>query len=110
MAVVFSKVSLLADNGSNEEFLCSGIPDREEDLRDWTAYDNFLEDNPDAESIDVTVESYSYGEGERFIANEYEVAAFTQRGEGFLTHPGVNNIGTSKFVILTDNEDFGIEL
>ena len=42
MAVVFSKVSLLADNGSNEEFLCSGIPDREEDLKDWTAYDNFL--------------------------------------------------------------------
>lgn len=105
MAVVFSRVSLLADNGSTEDFLVGGIPESADDLEGWTAYENFLEDNPDAKDIDINVSSYQYGEGEVLPANVYEVAAFTLRGERFLTHPDVHLTQTDRFIILLDQEE-----
>ena len=33
--------------------------------------------------------------------NEYEIAAYTGRGEGFLTHPDVRPHGSSEFTIYT---------
>lgn len=105
MAVLFSHITLSADNGSTETFLCSGIPEKAEDLEDWTAYSNFLEDNPDIESIDVEVKSFLYGDGEIVDANEYEVAYFTQRGEGFINRSTVKPFGESNFIVLTDNEE-----
>ena len=105
MAVLFSKVQLHADNGSCEEFLCGGIPDSEGDLEDWTAYQNFIEDNPDASNMTVTVESYVYGAGETYRADEYEIALFTMQGEDFLSHPAVQKTQDSEFVILLDQEE-----
>lgn len=106
MAVLFSHITLSAENGSTETFLCGGIPKNESGLENWTAYQNFLEDNPEIESIDVEVKSYVYGEGEITDANEYEVAYFTKRGPDFLERSTVKPYEESNFIILTDNEDF----
>lgn len=51
MAVLFSHVTISAENGSADSFLCGGIPDSESDLENLTAYQNFLEDNPKIEYI-----------------------------------------------------------
>ena len=74
MAVLFSHITLSAENGSTETFLCGGIPENEEALENWTAYQNFLEDNPEIESIDVEVKSFLYGEGEIVDAGEESVS------------------------------------
>ena len=105
MGVLFSKVQLNADNGATEEFLCAGIPDCAEDLEDWVAYQDFLEDNLDAEFLDMEVQSYIYGDGETYMANEYEIAAYTQRGETFLSHPCVQQTQDSRFTVLLDVEE-----
>ena len=80
MAVLFSHITLSADNGSTETFLCGGIPENEDGLENWTAYQNFLEDNPEIESIDVEVKSFLYGDGEIVDANEYEIEYFLRTG------------------------------
>lgn len=105
MAVLFSHITLSAENGSTETFLCGGIPENESGLEHWTAYQNFLEDNPEIESIDVEVKSFVYGEGEITDANEYEVAYFTKRGPDFLERSTVKPYEESNFIILTDNEE-----
>ena len=89
MSVMFSKVKLTADNGSAATLLCSGSPKDHYDLEDWTIYQKFMSDNLDSKSVKAEVDTYLYGEGEVFIANIYEVAAFTGRGEKFLSHPDV---------------------
>ena len=84
MAVLFSHITISADNGSTETFLCGGIPENETDFENLTAYQNFLEDNPEIEAIDVEVKSFIYGDGDVVDANEYEVAYFTKRGPDFI--------------------------
>lgn len=101
MAVLFSQVTVSADNGSKETFLCSGIPKREEDFENWIKYQDFLKGNPGAEKIEVNVKSFVYGDGDITDANEYEVAYFTKRGEDFLERSTVKPYGESKFIILT---------
>ena len=103
MAVLFSQVIVSADNGSKESFLCSGIPKREANLKNWIKYQNFMKDNPDAETVEVNVKSFVYGDGEMTDANEYEVAYFTKRGEEFLERSTVKPYEESKFIIMPDN-------
>lgn len=110
MAVLFSNILLSADNGSTDSFLCGGIPDKAEDFENWTTYQNFLEDNPEIEAIDVEVKSYVYGDGELMDANEHEVAYFTMRGESFLKRSTVRLYDESNFIILTDNENIEMEM
>ena len=74
MAVLFSHITLSVDNGSTETFLCGGIPDNESAFENIIAYQNFMEDNPEIEAIDVEVKSFLYGDGDVVDANEYEVA------------------------------------
>ena len=105
MAVLFSQVTVSADNGSKESFLCSGIPKREEDFEHWIKYQNFMKDNPNAEALEVNVKSFVYGDGDITDADEYEVAYFTKRGEEFLERSTVKPYGESKFEITADNED-----
>ena len=104
MAVLFSHITISADNGSTETFLCGGIPDKESDFDNLTAYQNLLEDNPEIESIDVEVRSFLYGDGEVVDANEYEVAYFTKRGPDFIERSTVKPYDESSFIILTDND------
>ena len=99
MSVMFSKVTLTADNGSAATLLCSGSPKDHYDLEDGTIYQKYMSDNLESKSVKAEVDTYLYGEGEVFIANIYEVAAFTGRGEQFLTHPDVHWQGRSAFTI-----------
>ena len=107
--MLFSKVTLTADNGSTDEFLCSGIVNCEEDLENADLYNEFLEDNPDADSIVVDSKAYSYGEGESEKASEDDLIYLATRGEDFLASNEVDEIESSHFIILTDNEDFDEE-
>ena len=43
MAVLFSAVTLTADN-NQVEFLAAGIPRDSDDLEGWTAYENFMDE------------------------------------------------------------------
>ena len=43
MAVLFSAVTLTADN-NQVEFLAAGIPRDADDLEGWTAYENFMDE------------------------------------------------------------------
>ena len=101
MAILFSKVNLTADNGNKAELLCSGVPKSNYDLEDWLIYQKFICDNMDASKIKADVQSYLYGEGEVFVANEFEIAAYTGRGERFLTHPDVHPYCSSAFTVYT---------
>ena len=96
---MFSKVTLTADNGNTASLLCSGCPHDNYDLEDWTIYQKFMSDNLNSKSVKADVDTCLYGEGEVFVANEYEVAAFTGRGEKFLTQPDVHWQGSSEFSV-----------
>ena len=99
MSVMFSKVKLIADNGNTAVLLCSGCPRDNYDLEDWMIYQKFVSDNLHCKSVNAEVETYLYGDGEVFTANEYEIAAFTGRGEKFLHHPDVRLQSISSFTI-----------
>lgn len=62
-------------------------------------HQKFMSDNLGCESVKAEVETYLYGEGDVFKANEYEVAAFTGRGEKFLHHPDVHLQSMSSFTV-----------
>ena len=104
MAVLFSHITLSAENGSTETFLCGGIPDNESAFENIIAYQKFMEDNPEIEAIDVEVKSFLYGDGEVVDANEYEIAYFTKRGPDFIERSTVKPYDDSNFIILTDND------
>jgi len=111
MALLFSKVALLADDGmSTVEFLVCGIPREADDLAGYTAYEDFVEEHSDSECFDVTAEAYIYGDGETETANIYEVTAFTKRGDDFLKHPDVQLIEKVNFEIYNNQNDMEMEL
>ena len=51
MAVLFSKVTLTADNGNTAQLLCGGIPTSNYDLEDWLIYQKFICDNMSCREI-----------------------------------------------------------
>lgn len=67
MAVLFSAVTLTADN-NQVEFLAAGVPRDADDLEGWTAYENFVDELDSEQEVSVHVEAYLYGEGETFKA------------------------------------------
>ena len=73
MAVLFSAVTLTADN-NQVEFLAAGVPRDADDLEGWTAYENFMDELDSEQEVSVHVEAYLYGEGETFKATPEEVA------------------------------------
>ena len=84
--LLFSKVTLTADNGSTDEFYCGGIVNCEENLENVV---------------------YSYGEGESENPDDEELAKIANKGDEFLDSENVDEIESSSFIILTDNEEFG---
>lgn len=68
MAVLFSAVTLTADN-NQVEFLAAGIPRDADDLEGWTAYEDFMDELDSEQEVSVHVEAYLYGEGETFKAS-----------------------------------------
>ena len=109
MSKLFSRVSLTADNGSTDEYLCPGMLVTEEQIADTDGYCDFIEDNPDAESITVDVEHYLYGEGESENADEDDIAEFEKRGEDFLNSDEVDYLDYNRFVIPIGSEGFSME-
>ena len=107
--ILFSKVTLTADNDSMDTFLCPGFPDCEEQIADTDGYMNFLEDNPDTESVVVEVERYSYGEGESRNADDDEIAMLEKRGKSFLDSNAVDYLGYDRFIVQIDDEGFSME-
>ena len=100
MAVLFSAVTLTADN-NQVEFLAAGIPRDADDLEGWTAYENFMDELDSEQEVSVHVEAYLYGEGETFKATPEEVAYFKMRAdadEEFL-HDHCDNIEDADFTI-----------
>ena len=67
MGVMFSKVTLTADNGSVTTLLCSGLPKDHYDLEDWTNYQKFMSDNLDSKSVKAEVDTISTAKA-RFIS------------------------------------------
>ena len=55
--------------------------------------------NLGSNSVKAEVDTYLYGEGEVYIANIYEVASFTGRGEKFFLNPDVHWQSSSEFTI-----------
>ena len=109
MSKLFSRVSLIADNGSVDEYLCPGVPDTEEQITETDGYCDFIEDNPDAESVTVDVEHYLYGKGESENADEDDIAEFEKRGEDFLNSDEVDYLDYNHFIIPTGSEGFSME-
>ena len=105
MAILFSKVSLKADDGT-DEFLIGGAPSDEDELSGWAPYDDFIESLTDEAEIEVYVESYLYGEGETVRATPEEVAYMQMRmdsDEDFLSKH-CDNISDCSFNILHEPE------
>ena len=106
MAILFSKVSLKADDGI-EEFLIGGAPSDEDELSGWAPYDDFIDSRTGEAEIEVYVESYLYGEGETFRATREEVAYMQMRmdrDERFLAEHW-DNISDCSFSILHEPEE-----
>ena len=52
MAVLFSAVTLTADN-NQVEFLAAGVPRDADDLEGWTAYENFVDELDSEQEVSV---------------------------------------------------------
>ena len=106
MAILFSKVSLKADDGT-DEFLIGGAPSDEDELSGWAPYDDFIDSLRDEAESEVYVESYLYGEGETVRATPEEVAYMQMRmdrDERFLAEH-CDNISDCSFNILHEPEE-----
>lgn len=112
MAVLFSAVTLTADN-NQVEFLAAGIPREADDLEGWTAYENFMDELDSEQEVNVHVEDYLYGDGETFKATPEEVTYLKMRAdadEEFL-NDHCDNIEDSDFTIhWSPDELYGVEL
>ena len=78
MAILFSKVSLAADD-KNTSFLVSGSPADAKSLLGWTAYHTFINSLAPATHVIASVTTYTYGGEDVFDATPEEVAYLTMR-------------------------------
>ena len=78
MAIVFSKITLRADELETQFFSC-GMVRESGDLDPYTLYHEFTEEISSETEISVHVDTHLYGEGERFDATPEEMAYFTIR-------------------------------
>lgn len=107
MALLFSRVTLRANNGE-AVFLTCGTPKSAEDLENYTAFQEFLDGLDDKTVINTTAESLLYGDGEVFEADINEVAYFTirQSNDGsFLSR--CEKVGESTFSFTHSPTDHG---
>ena len=107
MALLFSKVTVKADENEKQFFTC-GVPTSARDLDNYSAYQGFLDELDGKTDIDLKVESYLYGEGEVFEANIYEVAYFTIRqsqDESFLSRCKKKDEKTISFTYCPTEQD-----
>jgi hypothetical protein len=63
MAILFSKVTM-RDDYNESEFFVGGFPHEADDLEDWTAYHEFLDEITEDTVVNVRAQAFLYGEGE----------------------------------------------
>ena len=106
MALLFSAVTMKSGEAETR-FLVGGIPRIKNDLKGWTAYENFIR-KANGE-IEVQVDSYAYG-GETLVkATVEEVAYLTKRLESrtdFLER-SCDLLGRSQFTIKNEKGEGG---
>ena len=78
MSLLFTKVTV-TDSEDGAEFLVRGIPRSIEDLRGYTAFEEFLDGICLDDDITVYCAPYTYGEGEPVVATLEELAYLTMR-------------------------------
>lgn len=108
MALLFSVLTMKSGEAESR-FLVGGIPRMKNDLKGWTAYENFIcKANGE---IDVQVDSYAYG-GETLVkATVEEVAYLTKRLESrtdFLER-SCDLLGRSQFTIKNEKGEKSYE-
>lgn len=101
MSIRFSRVTAMT-NEKSAIFLVGGIPQSVEDLKGWTAFQEYMADIKNI-PVTVSVETYTYGEGETVDATPEEIAYVYKRIEmraDFIETRTVK-IGESEFFIGT---------
>lgn len=102
MSKTFSYVELETDTGISDSGYMSGIPDRE-DLENSDLYSELMEDCEGAESIKVTVNSYTYGEGASEPANERDLE-YIRTQKNFTDRDEVDWLQSDSFTIFPEQE------
>lgn len=102
MSKIFSFVELETDTGVFDSGYIGGIPDQE-DIENSDLYSDLLEDCGGAASIKVTVNSYTYGEGESEPADEKDLE-YIRTQKNFTERDEVDWLQSDSFTIYPEQE------
>ena len=102
MSKTFSFVELETDTGISDSGYMSGIPDRD-DVENSDPYCELMEDCGGTESIKVTVNSYTYGEGESEPADERDLE-YIRTQKNFTERDEVDWLQSDGFTIYPEQE------
>lgn len=106
MSLRFSRVKAMTENKASI-FLVGGVPHSQADLDCWTAFRTFAEDLKEDEQITVSIEIFTYGDGEPNDATPEEIACFYMRLEkrpDFI-EARTQKIGESEFFMWLDKKE-----
>ena len=98
MSKIFSVVELETNTGISDSGLMGGIPDRE-DVEGADIYQELVEDCGGSEYINVTVNSYIYGEGESENASGEDLEWIKSQPD-FINSDEVTPLQDTSFTIL----------
>lgn len=102
MSKIFSVVELETSTGISDSGYMGGIPDRE-DVKKSDLYQELLEDCGDTASIQVTVNSYTYGDGEREHADDEDLE-YIRSQKDFTDRDEVEWLQSNSFTIYPKQE------
>ena len=80
MSIRFSRITI-EENNVSTQFLVSGCPQQSEDLKGWTAFEDFMKGVQKGSSVIAHIETFLYGEDEQYDATPEEVAYMYKRIE-----------------------------
>ena|SRR5659263_397413 len=98
MSKIFSVVELETNTGISDSGLMGGIPDHE-DVEGSYLYQELVEDCGGSEYINVTVNSYSYSEGESENASDEDLEWIKSQPD-FINSDKVTPLQDTSFTIL----------
>lgn len=102
MSKIFSVVELETSTGISDSGLMGGIPDHE-DVENSALYQKLVEDCGSSEYVNITVNSYIYGEGESENANDEDLK-WIKSQEDFINSDEATPIQNTNFTILYPNQ------
>lgn len=111
MSILFSKVELKGDDGSEYEFFTGGIPREYDDLENSDGFQEFIDLQRNSIEITAHVTTYIYGEGESENADENQLSEIKEHFEEPEWHEKVDCIEQSSFTFFYDTDElFGMEM